>query len=89
MFIGGNITETDKKDIRLIFNEGIQQLVLPILDDIYEKMATKEDLKKMATKDDINDLANHIDNIDRKLDAEIWWRDRAEKRIKKVEAKLA
>ena len=28
----------DKKEIRQIFNEGLEQLVLPILDDIYEKM---------------------------------------------------
>ena len=35
----------DKKEIRQIFNEGLEQLVLPILDDIYEKMATKEDIE--------------------------------------------
>ncbi len=94
--------EQDKKEIRQIFNEGLQQLVLPILDDIYKNigdirgnMATKEDLKSMATKQDLEGvkediafLQTDVDSINRKLDAEIGWRDSADKRIKKAEVKL-
>lgn len=87
--------EQDKREIRQIFNEGLEQLVLPILDDIYNKMATKEDLKNMTTKKDLKDLkedvkviGNDVDSIKRTLNAEISWRDDASKRLKKVEVKL-
>ena len=83
--------EQDKKEIRQIFNEGLEQLVLPILDDIYKNMATKKDIKdirdEMATKKDIEDISTDVDSINRKLDAEIAWRDDASKRLKKVEIK--
>ena len=78
--------ERDKKEIRQIFNEGLEQLVLPILDDIYKNIG---DIKKnMATKGDLQVVSNDVDSINRKLDAEITWRDDASKRIKKVEVKL-
>ena len=90
--------EQDKKEIRQIFNEGFTQLVLPILDDIYKNMATKKDVadirKEMATKKDLEDLKedvviirDDVNSINRKLDAEISWRDDASKRLKKVEIK--
>lgn len=74
----------DKKEIRQIFNEGLEQLVLPILDDIYSKMATKKDLENMATKEDVQALSNDVDSINRKLDAEIDWRDESDKRFHPV-----
>jgi len=40
----------DRKEIRQIFNEGIQQLVLPILDGIYKTMATKKDVGEIVNK---------------------------------------
>ena len=84
------MNDRDKKDIRQIFNEGIEQLVLPILDDIYKNMATKKELHvlKQELKGDISDVHNDIGSIDSKLNAEILWRDKAEKRIKNVEIKL-
>jgi len=97
----------DKKDIRQIFNEGLEQLVLPILDDIYKNMATKKDLDAVkedvaglredvaglredvaGLREDVSVLTDDVASIDRKLDAEIAWRDDASKRLKKVEVKL-
>jgi len=82
--------EQDKKEIRQIFNEGLEQLVLPILDDIYKNMATKEDLQKVKKelKGDIVAVGNDVDIVNRKLNAEIQWRDDASKRLKRVEVKL-
>jgi len=86
--------EQDKKEIRQIFNEGLEQLVLPILDDIYKNMATKKDLENMVTKkdfeelkDDVGIIRTDVDSINRKLDSEIAWGDDASKRLKKVEIK--
>lgn len=89
----------DKKEVQQIVNEGIAKVILPILDDILKNMATKEDIKEirkeMATKKDIEDvredistLQTNFESMDRKLDAEIEWRDDASKRLKKVETKL-
>lgn len=59
--------------------------------NIRKEMATKKDIaeirEEMATKEDIKDLSNDFDSINRKLDAEISWRDGASKRLKKVEIK--
>jgi len=77
--------EQDKKEIRQIFNEGFQQLVLPQFDTIYKNLA---DIRKnMATKKDLEDLRTDFDSMNRKLDTEISWRDDALKRLKKVEIK--
>lgn len=84
----------DKQEIRQIFNEGITQLVLPRFDEIYgEIKEIKKDLKEAKTdikemKEDISYLQKDVASIDRKLYAETHWRDKAEKRIKKVETVL-
>jgi hypothetical protein len=64
------MTDQDKKEIKQIFNDGIEQLVLPILDDIYKNigdirgdMATKKDLKRFATKEDLKPLATKADLV--------------------------
>ncbi len=93
--------EQDKQEIRQIFNQGLEQLVLPILDDIYKEVGgikkdvqgVKKDLKGVkkdvvSLKEDVSLLTNDVASINRKLDAEISWRDDASKRLKKVEVKL-
>jgi len=95
------MNEQDKKDIRQIFNEGLEQLVLPHFENIdkkFESIGRKfekvnkdlEGIKKDVSdiKDDISVLQVDVTNIDKKLDAEIAWRDDASKRLKKVEVKL-
>ena len=87
------MTAQDKKEIRQVINEGLEQLILPHFDNIYKNI---DDIKKnMATKKDIEDVREDIsalqtdfDSMNRKLDAEINWRDDASKRLKKVEVKL-
>ncbi|MBU0999561.1 hypothetical protein KKG24_04680 [Patescibacteria group bacterium] len=85
--------EQDKREIRQIFNEGFEQLILSHFDNLYKSI--DEIKKNMATKKDIEDvrgdiatLQTDVENIDRKLDTEISWRDGASKRLKKVEVKL-
>lgn len=51
-------------------------------------MATKSDLEKLATKEKLNEVHHKVDSIDRKLEAEISYRDRLEKRFVKVETKV-
>jgi len=82
--------DQDKKEIRQIFNEGLEQLVLPILDDIYKNMATKKDLEavRKELKEDIGVVQADVESIDRKLNAEVAWRDDASKRLKQMEVKL-
>jgi len=95
--------DLSENKIRQIFNEGLEQLVLPILDDIYKNMATKEDIKKireeMATKEDlevvkkelkedISFVQTDVDSIKRTLNAEVSWRDDASKRLKKIEVNI-
>lgn len=86
------MNQQDKKEIRQIFNEGFEQLVLPHFDNIYKNFddihKTIGDIRKdMATKQDIEDLINDFGSMNRKLDAEISWRDDASKRLKKIEIK--
>jgi len=79
--------EQDKREIRQIFNEGFEQLILPHFDNIYKRF---DDIDKKFEKneEDHIDLGNSIGRIEQKLDAEITWRDDASKRLKKVEVKL-
>lgn len=80
------MTVQDKREIRHIFNEGIEQLILPILDDIYKNMATKKDLESL--REDVAIVHDDVDSIKKTLGAEVQWRDDASKRLKKVEVKL-
>lgn len=83
--------EKDKKEIRQIFNEGFEQLSLPLFDKILKDIGeikqdmveAKKDLK--IVKADVEYLNQDVDKINRKLDAEISWRDDTSKRLKKLE----
>ena len=88
------MTGQDKKEIRQIFNEGIEQLILPHFESIDEgfeaidKRFDAIDKRFKENQREHGDFANFIDTINRKLDSEIDWRDNASKRLKKVEVKL-
>ena len=83
--------EQDKKEIRQVFNEGFTQLVLPQFDainkrfDKVEKRLDKVEDKLGNVEKSIDYLQQDVTTIDRKLDAEISWRDDASKRIKQLE----
>ncbi|KKP40665.1 hypothetical protein A2130_03760 [Candidatus Woesebacteria bacterium GWC2_33_12] len=68
------MTKKDKREIVDIFNQVITELILPVLDQMNNKMATKDDIKsireEMATKDDINDIQSQLDSIERKIEAQ-------------------
>jgi len=79
--------EQDKKEIREIFNEGIEQLVLPRLDEILDKQDEHSKILEEHTKI-LEGHGQDLDRIERKIDAEISWRDDASKRLKQVEIEL-
>ncbi|MCR4334120.1 MAG: hypothetical protein NUV47_00070, partial [Patescibacteria group bacterium] len=65
------MTKSDKKEIINLFNQGITELILPVLDEMNNKMATKDDLHdlKIELKDDIQDIQTQLDSIERKVEA--------------------
>lgn len=54
------MTKKDKMEIVDLFNQGITELILPVLDEMNTKMATKED---------VQDLQTQLDSIERKVEA--------------------
>lgn len=92
------LDKNDKKEIRMIFNEGIQQLVLPILDDIYKNvdgiranMVTKkefEDFKK-ENQEEHEDMINSINRIETLTKSEIKYVDDLSSRVGALEGKKA
>lgn len=93
--------EQDKKEIRQIFNEGIEQLILPHFDEIIDKLDEHTKILDEHTKilgEHTKILDKHTKildghgqdlwQIEHKLDAEVNWRDSASKRLKRVEIKL-
>lgn len=83
------MTTKQRKDIYEVFAECFHDIVVPIIERLEEKMATKEDIKRleaeMATKADKAD----IDRIERKLDSHTDRLDRHGKDIEKLKTKLA
>jgi len=86
--------EKDKKEIRLIFDEGIEQLILPHFDKMYKRfnqIDKRFDKIENILGEHSEILEEHSDDlarIERKLNVEIDWRDEASKRIKKIELKI-
>jgi hypothetical protein len=78
------MTKKDKKEIVDLFNQGVAELILPVL----ETLATKEDVKlireEMATKDDIKDIQVQLDSIERKAEAQQDRLDRHGQDIEKI-----
>lgn len=89
-----SLDKNDFKQMRRVFNEGFTQLVLPNLDKIYKKLDEHskilgEHSKTLNEHSKILDYhSQDLDRIERKLDAEIDWRDDASKRIKNLELKI-
>ncbi|KKP48355.1 MAG: hypothetical protein UR39_C0001G0150 [Candidatus Woesebacteria bacterium GW2011_GWA1_33_30] len=62
------MTKKDKKEIVDLFNQGITELVLPVLDDMNEKMATKDDIQELRleigeVKENVGDIQKQLDTI--------------------------
>ncbi|MFH1890746.1 MAG: hypothetical protein ABIJ91_04260 [Candidatus Kuenenbacteria bacterium] len=54
------LTKEDKKDIKKIFNDGLDQFSRDILKPAFDSMATKDDIANMATKDDIKKIKEEL-----------------------------
>ena len=85
------MTKKDKGEIINLFNQGITELILPVLDEMNSKMATKDDLHdlKIELKDDIQDIQTQLDSIERKVEANQLRSDEHEQVIDKIKKQFA
>lgn len=85
------MTQKDKKEIIDLFNQGITELILPVLDEMSNKMATKGDLHdlKIELKDDIQDIQTQLDSIERKVEANQLRSDEHGQVIDKIKKQFA
>ena len=81
------MTQKDKKEIIDLFNQGIEEVILPAI----EKLASKEDLKNLeiTLKDDIQDLQTQLDSIERKVEANQLRSDDQGKDIDKIKKQFS
>jgi hypothetical protein len=81
------MTQKDKKEIIDLFNQGIEEVILPAI----EKLASKEDLKNLeiTLKDDIQDLQTQLDSIERKVEANLLRSDDQGKDIDKIKKQFS
>ncbi len=90
------LTKEDFNQIQKLFQKQFKEGLMGFWDEVLEPvMATKSDLEKLATKEELTEVKEEltevhhkVDSIDRKLEAEISYRDRLEKRFVKVETKV-
>ncbi|AKM83675.1 hypothetical protein A2422_02255 [Candidatus Woesebacteria bacterium RIFOXYC1_FULL_31_51] len=87
------MTKKDKNEVVELFNQGMSEIILPVLDEMNKKMATKEDIKsirsEMATKEDIKDVGAQLDSIERKVEAQQLRSDRHGKDIETLKKACA
>lgn len=89
------LTKSDKQDIREIFNEGVTQVMMPVLDKILTKQ--DEHSKDIATikkdvsvlKEDLSDVQLTVNRIETRQKAEVERVDDHQVRIVKLEKKIA
>lgn len=76
------MTDKDKKEIINLFNQGIEEVILPAI----EKLASKEDLKQLETvlREDIKDVQSEVESLGRKVEANQLRSDDQEKDIEKI-----
>ncbi len=83
------MTQKDKKEIIDLFNQVIEEVILPAL----ENLATKEDIKsirdEITTKDDVQDLQTQLDSIERKVEANQLRSDDQGKDIDKIKKQFS
>ncbi|MDO8341436.1 MAG: hypothetical protein Q7T59_05695 [Candidatus Woesebacteria bacterium] len=74
------MTKKDKKEVVELFNQGMSEIILPVLDEMNKKMATKEDIK---------DVEAQLDSIERKVEAQQLRSDRHGKDIETLKKACA
>lgn len=85
------MSELSKKDIREIFNEGVMQVMMPVLDKVFEDISViKTDIKEIkgdisTLKEDVHDLQLTTDRIEMLQRHELDRVDDHEIRIIKLE----
>ena len=86
------LTKEDFNQIQKLFQKQFKEGLMGFWDEVLESAlslkADKSDLEKLATKEELTEVHHKVDSIDRKLESEISYRDRLEKRVVKVETKV-
>lgn len=70
------LTKKDKKGMVALIADAINDVVVPALENMETRLASKEDIR---------DLASKIDSLDRKFDSQQERQDRHNDRIEKLE----
>lgn len=82
------MTKKDKQEVVELVNQGMTEIILPVLDEMNKKMATKDDIEQirseMASKDDVKDIQAQLDSIERKSEAQQSRLDRQGKDIESL-----
>ena len=76
------MTKKDFDQFQAMINSSLFKFWEEVLEPV---IATKSDLEKLATKEELTEVHHKVDSIDRKLESEISYRDRLEKRVVKIE----
>ncbi len=81
------MTDKDKKEIINLFNQGIEEVILPAI----EKLASKEDLKQLETvlREDIKDVQSEVESLSRKVEANQLRSDDQEKDIIRIKKQFS
>jgi len=76
------MTTEDKKEIKIILGETLEEVILPVIQEIRDDVTVlKDDVSVLkddvsGLKDDVNTIENRLDRIERKQDAEIVRNDK-------------
>ena len=85
------LTKTDKKEIKEIFNEGLTEVVIPVLDKIINKLDEHTAILEQHSKDisilkgDVTDVQLTVNRIETWQKTEVERVDDHEVRIEKLE----
>ena len=84
------MTPEEKKQMIVIFNEGVEQVILPLLQNTYAVIqGMQTDIKSLQTdmqhvKSTLDDHTFRLDRMERKLDATVNLVDKHDVEIKQI-----
>jgi hypothetical protein len=88
------MTEEDKKDIRTIFNEGLNEIMMPVLNDILDKLSEHDrrfdshDQRFDAQDQHFDDLGDEIGQVRSIVEREVTRHDYFSEKISDLEKRI-
>lgn len=77
------MTKKDKEEMAEFFGEAFREVVIPVLEDMNERMAT------MATKEDLDRIERKLDAGQKRMDRHSEVLERHERDIKQIKTKVS